>query len=99
MSFFGGRRNPQPEPTPEPHQDRAASSYSAPSPTNPTRETRETPIPPAQPIGFETVLVGVSGGIDSSLTAAIACVATGSPGFIRRASSNALSDSSNLRAA
>ncbi len=66
MSFFGGRRNPQPEPTPEPHPDRAASSYSAPSPTNPTRETRETPIPPAQPIGFETVL-GASCTLDGTL--------------------------------
>lgn len=66
MSFFGGRRNPQPDPTPEPHQDRAASPYSAPSPTNPTRETRETPIPPAQPIGFETVL-GAGCTLDGTL--------------------------------
>ena len=36
MSFFGGRRNQQPEPTPEPHQERAASPYHAPTPTNPT---------------------------------------------------------------
>lgn len=66
MSFFGGRRNPQPEPIPEPHQERAGSSYSAPSPTNPTRDTRETPIPPAQPIGFETVL-GASCTLDGTL--------------------------------
>lgn len=66
MSFFGGRRNPQPEPTPEPHQDRASSLYNAPSPTNPTRETRETPIPPAQPVGFETVL-GASCTLDGTL--------------------------------
>lgn len=66
MSFFGGRRNQQPEPAPEPHPDRAGSSYSAPSPTNPTRETRETPIPPAQPIGFETVL-GASCTLDGTL--------------------------------
>jgi cytoskeletal protein CcmA (bactofilin family) len=66
MSFFGGRRNQQPEPTPEPHQDRASSLYNAPSPTNPTRETRETPIPPAQPVGFETVL-GASCTLDGTL--------------------------------
>ena len=66
MSFFGGRRNQQPEPTPEPHQERAASPYHAPTPTNPTRETRETPIPPAQPVGFETVL-GASCTLDGTL--------------------------------
>lgn len=66
MSFFGGRRNPQPEPAPEPQQDRASSLYNTPSPTNPTRETRETPIPPAQPVGFETVL-GASCTLDGTL--------------------------------
>ncbi len=66
MSFFGGRRN-QPEPTPEPQPDRAATSYGgAAAPYNPARETRETPIPPAQPVGFETVL-GASCTLDGTL--------------------------------
>lgn len=65
MSFFGGRRNPQPEPSSEPQQDRPATPYNT-TPHNPTRETRETPIPPAQPVGFETVL-GASCTLDGTL--------------------------------
>jgi cytoskeletal protein CcmA (bactofilin family) len=63
MSFFGGRRNQQPEPPPEPHPERATPAYNTPSPTHPTRET---PIPPAQPVGFETVL-GASCTLDGKL--------------------------------
>jgi cytoskeletal protein CcmA (bactofilin family) len=60
MSFFSGRRNqPQPEPEPQPAQ------YAVPA-ASPARDTRETSIPPAQPVGFETV-IGASCTLEGSL--------------------------------
>lgn len=69
MSFFGGRRQQsQPEPTPEPQPERAPATYGTAVPVaSPLRELRDSPIPPAQPVGFETVL-GASCTLDGALT-------------------------------